>query len=44
MTCMTEDRLRGPQSFKRRSIESLPDDSVPFDVVDWLWSAGRMGY
>lgn len=26
--------MRGPLSLKRRSIESLPDDDVPFDVVD----------
>lgn len=31
---MTKGRLRGPLSFNRRSIESLPDDDVPFDVVD----------
>lgn len=31
---MTEGRLRGPLSLRRRSVESLPDDNVPFDVVD----------
>ena len=31
---MTEGRLRGPLSFKRRLVESLPGADVPFDVVD----------
>ena len=31
---MTEGRLSGPLSLKRRSVESLPDEDVPFDVVD----------
>ena len=31
---MTEGRLRGPLSLKRRSVESLPDEDVPFGVVN----------
>lgn len=31
---MTESRRRGPLSFKRRSIESLPDEDVPLGAID----------
>ena len=36
---MTEGRLRGPLSFKRWSVESLPDDDVSLDVVDGKMNA-----